>query len=838
MTEENAIFLKYVQKDALAQDMMFNFFAALSEMNITPYKAQEDAIIEIMSGNHLILSTPTGSGKSLVAFAMHFKGMCENKRSYYTCPIKALVSEKFFALCKLFKAENVGMITSDASINKDAPIICCTAEVLANLALSEESQKNIDYVVMDEFHYFSDKDRGVAWQLPLLALKNTTFLLMSATLGNCEKIKTKLTSLTNKTTSEVSSMQRPVPLHFSYSIEPLHETIQKLLSSKKYPIYLVNFTQAECVIQAQNCMSINMCDKQEKASLEELIKDSRFDTPFGKEIKKFIKHGIGIHHAGLLPKYRLLIEKLSQKGVLKVIMGTDTLGVGVNVPITTVLFTRLCKFDGVKMVILSVRDFRQIAGRAGRKGFDDEGFVIVQAPEHVIENIRQESRFSADQKKKKKIIKKEAPQKNYTHYDEDTFNRLINDQPESMQSQFKITHGMILTCLMSDLGNVNKRYKAIIDIINNSFESDKSKSKLRQKSALLLKSLINSGIISKVINKLKGNRLVINDSLQKDFSLNHSLSIYLLDAVSVLKKEEETYALEVLSIVEAISENPTIILQQQLQKKRNLALAQMKAEGIDFDERVEKLDKIEHDKPLADFIYQTFNQFIKNHPWLENENIHPKSIVQDMFNKGATFNEYINEYSLAKSEGVLLRYISQVYKTLVQNIPNSDQTESVLEIIAYLKTMIEKVDTSLIEEWEGLSYQKESSNNQVEAVEKIDPKVSLLKAKAEIYYMVQLLALKQYDELAAFLANQKEYLWTKESIELAMMPFYEEYEHIVKDYRARNPLLTKITLLQHHNYEFIHTLLDDKEDNMWYLKGNIIINDLGLINITLQEISN
>ncbi len=831
--ESSPIFMRHLQKDAMPQDLMFNFFLALDEMGIKPYKAQEDAILELMSGNNLVLSTPTGSGKSLVAFALQFKALSEGKKSYYTCPIKALVSEKFFMLCKLFGSQNVGMLTSDASINKDAPIICCTAEVLANFALAQGQKADISYVVMDEFHYFSDKERGVAWQLPLLCLPQATFLLMSATIGACENIKEKLTQITKKPTAEIASMQRPVPLLFSYSEIPLHEALQNCLSEKKYPIYLVNFTQAECVIEAQNCMSINICDKKEKEIIDQAIKDVRFDTPFGKDIKKFIKHGIGVHHAGLLPKYRLLMEKLAQMGILKIIMGTDTLGVGVNVPIKTVLFSRLCKFDGTKTGILSVRDFKQIAGRAGRKGFDDEGFVIAQAPEHVIENKRQENRFSlADAKKKKKVVKKEAPNKNYTHYDENTFNRLINDPSESLQSQFKITHGMILTSLMSDLSNANQGYKNIINIINLSFETNKNKSKLRQKAALLLKSLINSNIISLVRNIHKGNRIVINDALQDDFSLHHTLSVYLLDAISVLKMDEPSYALDILSLVEAISENPTIILQNQLHKKKNLALAQMKADGIEFDQRIEELDKIEYDKPLADFIYQTFNEFVKKHPWLANENIHPKSIVQAMFNAGATFNEYILELSLARSEGVLLRYISQIYKTLAQNVPKNYQNEGLLDIISYLKTMIEKVDTSLIEEWEGLSFKKEDKTL-IPIIENIlDEKTIFAKAKSEIYYIVQLLALKNYEELADIIA------WNKEKLESTMAAFYEEYCYIIKDYRSRNNQLTKFKLVSKNNYEFVHTLLDDKEDNMWYLKGFVKIDENLLISIMLDEIIN
>src|SRR5437879_3127272 len=215
-------------------------------------------------------------------------------------------------------------------------------------------------------------------------------------------------------------------------------------------------------------MSVNICTKEEKQIINQALAGFRFDTPFGKEIKRYIQHGVGIHHAGLLPKYRLLTEKLAQSGLLKIIMCTDTLGVGVNVPIRTVVFTKLCKFDGSKTTILSVRDFKQIAGRAGRKGFDDAGSVIAQAPEHVIENKKAENRHSLDDKKrnKKKVVKKAAPTRNYVHYDESTFKRLVNDPPEALASQFRITHGMILSGLLGHENNGNAGYKNLIQIIS------------------------------------------------------------------------------------------------------------------------------------------------------------------------------------------------------------------------------------------------------------------------------------------------------------------------------------------------------------------------------------
>lgn len=826
-------FLSFMPASLEPDDILARFFDSLSALGITPYKAQEDAIFEIMGGKHVVLATPTGSGKSLVAESMHFKGFVEKKRSFYTCPIKALVSEKFFNLCNRFGAENVGMLTGDVSINRDALIICCTAEILSNLAVSEGREAAVDYVIMDEFHYYSDPDRGVAWQLPLLSLPQATFLLMSATIGECERIKRTLREQTGKEVVEISSMERPVPLDFSYSESPLHETLADLIASKKYPVYVVNFTQRECALEAQNAMSVNICTKEEKQKIHESLKGFRFDTPFGKDIKRFISHGVGIHHAGLLPKYRLLTEKLAQAGMLKIIMGTDTLGVGVNVPIRTVVFTKLYKFDGQKTSILSVRDFKQIAGRAGRKGFDDFGSVIVEAPEHVIENKRAENRVGArDAKQKKKVVKKPAPTKNYVHYDHATFERLVQSPPEPLESQFKITHGMILHALLRYQSNGNPGYKNLVDIIARCHETDKNKSKLRKRLCQLFKSLLQAEIFSLVRNINTGLRIVANESLQQDFSLFHTLSLYMIDALSVLDASQPDYALDVVSLVEAIEENPSAILNRQLEKKKEEAIGQMKADGLEYDARMEALEKIEYDKPLGDFIYQTFNEFHKKHPWVEEENIHPKSIVRDMFIKGATFNEYVGEFGLARAEGLLLRYLSQTYKAMVQTVPDQYKTDEVIDIIAYLRTMLARVDTSLIEEWESLfepAAVDELTLAKIEKLKPYDPRVNhkafVARVRAELFHLVRLLAHKNYEEALACITNVGSDSWSSASLEASLAPFFADYI-MVTDPRARNPLLTRIHKESETIYAISHTILDDKEDNIWHIEAIVDLDQL------------
>lgn len=685
----------------LSNDLVLDrFLDYASEKKLELYPAQEEAILALIEGQNVILNTPTGSGKSLVATALHFHSLSMGKRSVYTCPIKALVNEKFLALCREFGPEQVGMVTGDGSVNRDAPILCCTAEILANIALREGDNAPIDDVIMDEFHYYSDRERGVAWQVPLLTMSRTRFLLMSATLGEMDFFQEKLSSLTGRETLVVSSAERPVPLRYEYRETPLHETIQELIAQGSAPVYLVNFTQAGAAEEAQNLMSIDFCTREQKKAIQEAIQGQDFSSPYGREVQKYLKHGVGLHHAGLLPKYRVLVEKLAQSGLLKVISGTDTLGVGVNVPIRTVLFTKLCKFDGEKTVILSNRDFHQIAGRAGRRGFDEEGRVVIQAPEHVIENMRMEAKAKADPKKAKKLVRLKPPERGYVHWSIDTFNKIIKGRPEALQSRFQVSHGMLLNVLAREKED---GCQAMRQLIRASHEPDPAKKKHRKLAFTLFRSLLKRKIIEIVPGAGRGEKRVrVNVSLQDDFSLNQTLSLYLLDTLQLLDPESETYALDVLTLVESILESPDLILRKQLDRVKTEKMREMKEAGMEYEERMEELEKLEHPKPLRDFIYSTFNEFSDHHPWVGTENIRPKSVAREMYETYQSFPEYIKEYDLQRAEGVLLRYLTDVYRALVQTVPDAAKNDEVDAIIHYFGAIVRDVDSSLLDEWERL----------------------------------------------------------------------------------------------------------------------------------------
>lgn len=772
--------------------LLDEFLGYIEEKRLTLYPAQEEAILELFAGKNVILNTPTGSGKSLVALALHFYSLAHKRRSYYTCPIKALVNEKFFSLCKDFGPDQVGMITGDATVNPGAPIICCTAEILAIEALRFGKEAALNDVIMDEFHYYADRERGVAWQVPLLLLPQVRFLLMSATLGDTSPFEKALTALNHRETSVVFSNTRPVPLDFEYSEIPLFEIVPKLLERGRAPIYLVNFTQRECAEEAQNFLSIDLCTKDEKKSIALALAGVKFSSPYGKEFQKLLRHGLGIHHAGLLPRYRILVEKLAQQGLLKIIFGTDTLGVGVNVPIRTVLFTKLCKFDGEKTVLLSIRDFLQISGRAGRKGFDDRGTVVVQAPEHVIENLRNEQKAAGDPKKLKKIVKRKPPEKGYLPWNRETFVRLSTGQPEALISRFKVTHSMLLHVL----GRPNEAgCKVMKSLIRTCHETAENKKKLRKSSFQLFRSLVSRKII-------EFNPLRVNINLQEDFSLNQTLALYLLDTLKLLDPKHPDFALDLLSLAESILEDPELILRKQLDRIKSEKLQELKLAGMEYEERIAELEKLEYPKPNREFIYNTFNDFSAKHPWVGQDNIQPKSIARELYETYQSFAEYIRDYELQRAEGLLLRYLSELYKVLVQTIPSDVKTEEFEMIVTYFGSMLRQIDSSLIDEWDrlrresGVELPLLAAEGLLDDVEERGPvditkdrRAFTILARNEIFRLLRALASYDFEETLAILEPvpaENEAPWTIDRLE-SLLKEYEASGHsrIRTDTKAR-----------------------------------------------------
>ena len=799
------------------------FIQWTTSRGISLYPAQEEASLALLAGDNVILATPTGSGKSMVANAAHFIAMARRQRSFYTAPIKALVSEKFFALCEIFGPENVGMMTGDATVNGNAPIIAATAEIVTNIALREGKNSDIRQVVMDEFHYYSDPERGWAWQVPLLELPKAQFLLMSATLGDTAWLEEDLTRRTGRETSFVGGSERPVPLDFHYVFTPVHETIEELIAHGKAPIYVVHFSQREATERAQALTSMAFVDAEEKAAIAEAIGDFRFTTSFGKTLSKLLRRGIGVHHAGMLPKYRRLVERLSQTGLLKVICGTDTLGVGINVPIRTVLMTGLAKFDGTRQRIVKSREFHQIAGRAGRAGYDTEGTVIVEAPEHEIENVKLRRKAGDDPKKLKKIRKKSARDGEIS-WSENTFERLRQAEPEELQSQFTVSNSMLLNIV----ARPGDGYAHMRNLLRDNHDSRVKQNRDILTALDLFRGLIAAGVVERTPDSPAYRPYTLTAELDRDFALNQPLSPFALAFLTLLDPESDTYDLDVISAFEAILDNPRQLLLAQQQKERGEEIAALKADGVDYTERMALIEDVTYPQPLKDELEDAYETFVQGNPWAAEFELRPKSVVRDMIEHALTFSDVIATYGLARSEGVVLRYLTDAWRTFSHSIPEAYMTQRLDDIIVWLGELIRQVDSSLIDEWAHMSDDDTPiSRDDLErelAFGVEDPTALTANRRAftimvrnYFFRLVQLFAFEKEKELADILdyldrADQPDWPGLLDE-------YFEEYDDVDLDGDARGPEFFRLTDDSGRSWEVVQILKDPEGDNSFQLHG-------------------
>jgi superfamily II RNA helicase len=771
-------------------DAVFEAFTGWAgEQGLTLYPHQEEALIEIATGANVILNTPTGSGKSLVATGAHFAALADKRTTFYTAPIKALVSEKFFALCATFGPSNVGMLTGDASVNADAPIVCCTAEILANLALREGANADVGQVVMDEFHFYAEPDRGWAWQVPIIELPQAQFVLMSATLGDVTRFVDDLSRRTGRPTAVVTNADRPVPLLFSYATTPLHETIEELLSTHQAPVYIVHFTQASALERAQALMSVNVCSRAEKDAIAAAIGNFRFTAGFGRTLSRLVRHGIGVHHAGLLPKYRRLVETLAQAGLLKVICGTDTLGVGINVPIRTVLFTGLSKYDGVRTRLLKAREFHQIAGRAGRAGYDTLGTVVVQAPEHVIDNEKALAKAGDDPKKRRKVVKKKPPEGS-VGWGQPTFDRLVTAEPEPLTSSFTVSHAMLLNVI----SRPGDPFAAMRRLLTDNHEERPAQRRHIKRAVATARALLAGGVIERLETpEPDGRGIRLTMDLQLDFALNQPLSPFALASLELLDRDSPDYPLDVVSVIESTLDDPRQVLSAQLFKAKGEAVNAMKGEGIEYDARMELLENVTHPRPLADMLQAAYETYRRGHPWVADHELRPKSVVRDMYERAMTFTEYVSFYGLSRSEGLVLRYLADAYRALRQTVPEDARTEELTDLIEWLGELVRQVDSSLLDEWErlrnpGAEIVETPLDDTPPAVTRNTRAFRVLVRNA-LFRRVELAALRRHPELGEL---DGEAGWTGERWGAVLDDYFAEYDEIGTGPAARGPALLHI----------------------------------------------
>ena len=798
---------------------------------ITLYPHQDEAVIDILTGAHTVITTPTGSGKTLIATAAHFATLAAGGRSYYTAPIKALVNEKFFALCEIFGAELVGMVTGDASVNADAPIVCCTAEILANLALRQGRAAEVDQVVMDEFHFIADRDRGWAWRVGLVELPQAQFVIMSATLGDVSDLARRLTDRTGRPTSVISDAIRPVPLTYEWSLRPLHETVELLLRDQRAPAYIVHATQAAAVERAQALLSSGLIDRSHRRELVEAMQGFGLSSGFGRSLAKLLTSGIGVHHAGMLPRYRRLVETLAQRGLLSTICGTDTLGVGINVPIRTVLFAGLSKFDGHRQRVLRAREFHQIAGRAGRAGFDTVGYVVAQAPDHVIENAQALARAGNDPKKQRRVQRKKAPD-GFVSWTQDTFEKLIEAQPEPLTARMRITHALLLNLLQRDQDTA----AAVVALVDSCTDDRAVRRRLLRRALAIGRSLLDAGVVVRLPEPTPGGRRYqLAVDLQHDFALNQPLSAFALAALELLDPNSPTFALDAVSVIEATLDDPTAILLQQQFRARGQAVAELKADGVEYEERQAIVEQITWPKPLAELLDHAYRLFLPRHPWLAETPVSPKSVVRDMVEHSMTFGEFVVHYRLQRSEGLVLRYLSDAYRALRQTVPEAARTQELADLIEWLGHVTRLTDSSLLDEWERLSDLSEgaAAPQGADATPAARPVTGNLRAfrvmvRNAMFRRVELAARDDVDALVELDGSDPERTMTSREWDAALAAYWDEHGEIRTGPDAHGPALLVVT--EGERRWTVRQIIDDPDGNHdWSIRATVDLDTCDLL---------
>ena len=641
-----------------------------------------------------------------------------------------------------------------------------------------------------------------------------------------------LTRTTRRDLELIADAPRPVPLSYEYVKTALEGTVELALRQGDSPLYIVHFSQDAALQSARALASYGVASKEQREAIKEAIKGGRFTTAFGKTLKHLISSGVGLHHAGMLPRYRLLVEKLAQQGLLPVICGTDTLGVGINVPIHTVLLTGLTKFDGRKQRRLRSREFHQIAGRAGRSWLRHRGRRNRGGP-GVRDREPQGGAQGHGRPQKDEEAQEEAPARGLCHLERGhlhAFDRQRARNPQAAPAHHPFHGaggGRARRRRMDARARAHRRLAA----------NARGKAKLKARAAEIFATLIDAGVVvreaegadasdtaqtkttpftapaegASVISltedpaDLDGQReadgqtddavpvqahpldgpasYYLTVDLPEDFALDQPLSPFLLAALELLDPECPSYTLDLISMVEATLEDPKQILRAQERRARDAAMNAMKAEGVDFEERLDRLQDITYPKPLEELLDVAFAKYCAQVPWANDYELSPKSVLRDMLETGCDFKSYIAQYKIARCEGILLRYLTEAYRSLDRTVPVERRTEELDDIVSWLGLVVRSVDSSLVDEWASAGTAPGAAPLKRADVVVQDRRGMTLMVRNALFQRVRLAAQDKAAELGALDEEwgYGEFRWNR-----VLDAFYRTHDELLVDADARS----------------------------------------------------
>jgi hypothetical protein len=693
-----------------------------------PYPVQEQAISAIISGKSVLVTVPTGTGKTLMAKAGIFAALARGQRAVYTTPLRALTEEKFRELSDDFGPENVGFATGDYKINRDAPIQVEVAEILWNRIVGEKNVAPADIVIMDEGHYFNDPERGYVWEQSIIGLDpRAQLVVLSATVGHPERF-CHWVHLTRKVEMHlIDSRERKVPLEHQFREELLLDTVKDLSWKGDVPAIIFCFGRELCFDVARLLKSCRrFTSDEEKAEVEKRCDEVFLQGGVAKELRPLLTHGIGIHHAGILPRYKQLVEELALERLIKFVVSTETIAAGINLPAKTVVFPSLRKFIKKEPRIVTPAEYHQMAGRAGRPQFDDKGLAITLAPEEITVDLRKEmkdagKRGAIDEVKIKKTIygraRNDAQRKGELIWTPEVHADLVRGEPAELRSKTKITAEQVLAIGLPDLTTTHlpgaptegaagepappideieaslppSMRLNVVTVIDHLLIDEKERRNLHKMLAMLVDNMKAIGVIDEHGNQVKGQMI-------KELQGMDGLFVYHELFTHQLGYEELRELIELLVDHDAVQR---IFDRRNEDVKREWCRARLREMRMENGQVAWEDVEAEWDRDHP-YVPSTCEQHLAEFQALvPHPEIHggkkQKRLWAQMEDSNVGFMEFVDKEGLAHEEGNLFSYLIRCMNT-ARKLGEASELSELETIAERIRGVLSKVDRRLLDE--------------------------------------------------------------------------------------------------------------------------------------------